>query len=69
VTSTIGIAAVAVLTAQCRRSVARNDHSDPAADEIGCHGGYPIIAPIGETVFDCDIAAFGIANVTKATAN
>jgi hypothetical protein len=30
--------------------------------------GHPIIPTIREAVFDCDIAAFGIANVTKATA-
>jgi hypothetical protein len=37
--------------------------------QIGQLGGQAIIPTIREAVFDCDIAAFGIANVTKATAD
>jgi hypothetical protein len=46
----------------------QNDHANFALRQIGQLGGQAIIPTIREAVFDSDIAAFGIANVTKATA-
>jgi len=45
-----------------------NDHANFALRQIGQLAGKAIIPTICETVFNCDIAAFGIANITKATA-
>jgi putative ABC transport system substrate-binding protein len=39
-----------------------------ALRQIGQVGGHAVIPTIREAVFDSDIAAFGIANVAKATA-
>ena len=46
-----------------------NDHANFALRQIGQLAGHPIIPTIREAVFDSDIAAFGIANVSKATAD
>jgi len=46
----------------------RHDHSDFQSDQIGSQDRQTIIVSICEEVFDSDIAAFGMANVTKTTA-
>jgi hypothetical protein len=44
-----------------------NDHTNIALRQIVQQLGQAIIPTIREAVFDTDIAAFRIANVTKAT--
>jgi hypothetical protein len=46
-----------------------NDHANLALRQIGQLGGQGVVSIICEAVFNCDIAAFGIANISKATAN
>ena len=46
-----------------------NDHANFALRQIGQLGRKAIIPAIREAVFDSDISALGIANVTKATAD
>jgi hypothetical protein len=46
----------------------QNDDANSALRQIGQLAGQAIIPTIHEAVFERDIAAFGIANVTKATA-
>jgi hypothetical protein len=46
-----------------------NNHGNFAVRQLGQLGGQAIIPTIREAVFDSDIAAFGIANIAKATAN
>jgi hypothetical protein len=45
-----------------------NDHVNFALRQVGQLGRQAIIPAICEAVSDSDIAAFGTANVTKATA-
>ena len=44
-----------------------DDHANFALRQIGQLGGQAIRPTICEAVFDSDIAAFNIANVTQAT--
>jgi hypothetical protein len=55
----------------CRTSSSNakeNHHANFALRQIGQLSGQAIIPTIREAVFDCDIATFGIAKVSKATA-
>jgi hypothetical protein len=51
-----------------RDETGENDHANLALCQIGQLGGQALIPAIREAVFDSDIAAFGIADVCKATA-
>jgi hypothetical protein len=46
-----------------------NDHANFALRQIGELGELAVIKAIREAVFNCGIAAFDIANVSKATAH
>jgi hypothetical protein len=50
-----------------RNETGENDDANFALRQVGQLGRQAIIPAIREAVFDCDIAAFSIANVTKAT--
>jgi hypothetical protein len=52
-----------------RGETGENNHANFALRQISQLGGQGVKPPICETVFDSNIAAFGIANVTKATAD
>jgi hypothetical protein len=51
-----------------RGKSAENDHANFAQRQIDQMGGQALVTTICEAVFDSDIAAFAIANVSKATA-
>jgi hypothetical protein len=51
-----------------RGETGENDHANFALRQIGQLGGQAIIPTVRKAVFDCEIPAFGIANVSKATA-
>ena len=51
-----------------REGTGENDHANFALGQIGQLGGQEIISTVREAVFDSDITAFGIANITEATA-
>jgi hypothetical protein len=46
----------------------QNDHANFALRQIGQLSGQAVILTIREAVFDGNIAAFSLANVSKATA-
>jgi hypothetical protein len=46
-----------------------DDYADFALRQIGQLAGQALIPTIREAVLDSDVAAFGIANVIKATAD
>jgi hypothetical protein len=50
------------------RETGANDHANFALGQIGQLSGQAVIPTGGEPEFDSDIAHFGIANVSKATA-
>jgi len=50
-----------------RDETGENDHANFALRQIAEFGGLAIIPTIREAVFDSNIAAFGIANVSKPT--
>ena len=51
------------------RETGANDHANFVLGQIGQLSGQALIPTVGEPEFDSDIAAFGIANVSKATAD
>ena len=63
---TIGIVDVAALSASAAGALLDSDHSDPATDEIGCHGGYPIILTFRPAVFDREILTLDISDGFQA---
>ena len=52
-----------------RNDTDQNDHANFAMRQFDQLGGQTVIQTIREAVFDSDIAAFGVANVSKATAD
>jgi hypothetical protein len=52
-----------------RDPTGENDHANFALRQIVQLGGQGVVPTICEAIFDCDIAAFGIANISKATAH
>jgi hypothetical protein len=52
-----------------RRTADGNDHRNPAADQVSCHGRQPIILTISPAVFHRHILVLDIADLLQALVN
>jgi hypothetical protein len=56
------------LCRQCRNVIRGDDHSDPAANQIGRKLRHPLVLIVGEAVYDCNVVAFYIGGLLQALA-